>query len=32
MAARTRVLRLIFGAVIAVLGVEMIYNSLTGRL
>ena len=32
MAAQTRVLRLIFGAVIAVLGVEMIYNSLTGRL
>jgi hypothetical protein len=32
MAARTRMLRLVFGAVIVVLGVEMIYNSLAGRL
>ena len=32
MTARTRVLRLLFGAVIVLLGVEMIYNSLTGRL
>ena len=32
MAARTRVLRLVFGAVIVVLGVEMLYNSLAGRL
>jgi uncharacterized membrane protein YfcA len=29
--ARVRLLRLVFGAVIAVLGVEMIFNGLTGR-
>ena len=32
MAAQTRLLRLVFAAVIVVLGIEMIYNSLTGRL
>jgi uncharacterized membrane protein YfcA len=31
-AARTRVLRLIFGAVVALLAIEMIYHGLTGRL
>ena len=30
--ARTRILRLIFAAVILALGIEMIYNGLTGRL
>jgi uncharacterized protein len=30
--ARTRLLRIIFGAVILLLGIEMIYNGLTGRL
>jgi uncharacterized membrane protein YfcA len=30
--ARTRLLRLVFGGVILVLGIEMIYNGLTGRL
>jgi uncharacterized protein len=30
--ARTRILRIIFAAVILVLGIEMIYNGLTGRL
>ncbi len=30
--ARVRVMRLVFAAVIALLGVEMIYNGLTGRL
>ena len=30
--AKTRVLRLVFAAVILVLGVEMIYKGLTGRL
>jgi uncharacterized protein len=30
--ARTRLLRLIFSLVIAALGLEMIYNGLTGRL
>jgi uncharacterized membrane protein YfcA len=30
--AKTRVLRLIFAGVILALGVEMIYNGLTGRL
>jgi uncharacterized protein len=29
--ARTRLLRLVFGGVILVLGIEMIYNGLTGR-
>ena len=32
MRARTRVLRLVFSAVILILGIEMIYNGLTGRL
>ena len=32
MRARTRILRLIFSAVILILGIEMIYNGLTGRL
>jgi hypothetical protein len=31
-AARTRVLRLVFGFVVAVLAIEMIYHGLTGRL
>jgi hypothetical protein len=30
--ARTRVLRIVFAAVILALGIEMIYNGLTGRL
>jgi uncharacterized membrane protein YfcA len=30
--ARTRILRIIFAAVILALGIEMIYNGLTGRL
>jgi hypothetical protein len=30
--ARTRVLRLVFGGVILLLGIEMIYNGITGRL
>ena len=30
--ARVRVMRLVFAAVIALLGFEMIYNGLTGRL
>ena len=30
--AKTRILRIIFAAVILVLGIEMIYNGLTGRL
>ena len=30
--AKTRLLRMIFGGVILVLGIEMIYNGLTGRL
>ncbi|MEW6442531.1 MAG: sulfite exporter TauE/SafE family protein [bacterium] len=32
LAARTRLLRLVFAAVILALGIEMIYNGLTGRL
>jgi hypothetical protein len=30
--ARTRLLRMVFSAVIAVLGIEMIFNGFTGRL
>ena len=30
--AKTRILRIIFAAVILILGIEMIYNGLTGRL
>jgi uncharacterized membrane protein YfcA len=30
--AKTRLLRMIFGGIILVLGIEMIYNGLTGRL
>ena len=32
MGARTRALRLVFGAVILILGVEMIYNGFAGKL
>ena len=30
--ARTRILRVVFGVVIALMGIEMIFNSITGRL
>jgi len=30
--AKVRVLRLVFGAVVAALAIEMIYNGFTGRL
>jgi hypothetical protein len=30
--ARTNVIRIVFAAVIAVLGMEMIFNGITGRL
>jgi uncharacterized membrane protein YfcA len=32
LSAKTRLLRIVFGAVILALGIEMIYSGLTGRL